>query len=167
MCGHYVWFGGRAAPTTPSGGVFGGVDFSNAGERERAGAGQVDAQFQRAASGFHKAAQGGEIEIGLPLDLEHRGLLHAKALGDLLLTALGELAQGLEPLDLAQLFSRARLDPGAPFRRQFRHHLFMCACHAHLPFNVSRCSANRASAVAIYQLDTELTLCFIEFYPKM
>lgn len=60
-----------------SGSVFGSVDLAHAGQRERAGAGQFDPQFQRTASSFHEPAQGGEIEVGLALDLDDGGLLDA------------------------------------------------------------------------------------------
>ena len=80
------------ARKSPSLGVFGVVDFAHAGQRERAGAGQFDAQFQLAPGGLDEPAQGGQVEVGLALDLEHRGLLDPQAPGDLLLTAFGELA---------------------------------------------------------------------------
>ena len=66
-----------------------------------ASAGEFDAQFERPASGFDEAAQGGKVEVGLALNLEHRGLLDAKALRDLILTALGQFAQGFKTLTLS------------------------------------------------------------------
>ena len=91
----------QAAERRRSGCVLGRVDLAHAGQRERAGAGQVDAQFQGTAGSFHEPAQGGEVEVGLALDLDDGRLLDAKTLGDLLLAALGELAQGLEAFNVS------------------------------------------------------------------
>lgn len=83
-----------------------GDDLAHAGEDERACAGQFHAQFQLAASGLDEPAQGGQVEVGLALDLDDGGLLDPQTPGDLLLGARGELAQGLEPLDLGVQFGR-------------------------------------------------------------
>jgi len=91
----------QAAERRRSGYVLGRVDLAHAGQREHAGAGQVDAQFQGTAGSFHEPAQGGEVEVGLALDLDDGRLLDAKTLGDLLLAALGELAQGLEAFNVS------------------------------------------------------------------
>jgi len=77
---------------------------------EGADAGQFSTKFQRASGSFDEAAQGGEVHIRLPLNLNLRRLLDSKVLSNLYLTAFGHLAQCFESLDFAVKFGRAGLD---------------------------------------------------------
>jgi len=110
-----------------------GVQFAQSGQMHHALARQGDAQFQRAAGGLDEPTQGREVQVGLALHLQHRGLGDPQALGDLILAALGEQAQRLEALDLGQQLGGTALDPDPAVLGQGGHDVFMSASHFQAP----------------------------------
>jgi hypothetical protein len=81
---------------------------------------KLHVQFQQSTGRFGTAAQGRQIQIGLFLDLVDRRLVDAEALGDLLLGALCEHAEGFQTFHLRDQLGRARLDLGAILGRNRR-----------------------------------------------